>query len=272
MQRPYFRLIALIALAGLLSCSEPQMVLVLSPTQVTVRHADDILVIDDTLVRPVLYHNLPHFEELPVEESKAKFIGAVLPAILIAKFKIDSVRTEVMALTRKKKWTPADSALYRTQTERFRAKNISSLLDKMQTHPNSIVLAQAIVESGWGSSRFFQEANNLFGIWSYNTSEPRIAAGKSRNGTRIYLRKYDNISESIVDYFETVARARAYRHFREARKTTSEVATLVPHLQYYSERRDEYVEQLQTIIRQNDLTQYDRHQLDPAYFIPKTLP
>ena len=117
------------------------MVLVLSPTQVTVQHADDILVIDDTLVRPMLYHNLPHFEELPVEESKAKFIGAVLPAILIAKFKIDRVRTEVMALTRKKKWTPADSALYRTQTERFRAKNVSSLLDKMQTHPNSIVLA-----------------------------------------------------------------------------------------------------------------------------------
>ncbi|MEQ8584026.1 MAG: glucosaminidase domain-containing protein [Marinoscillum sp.] len=271
MQSLRFHLIPF-SLLGILACSEPPMVMVLSPTQVAVQHADDILVIDDTLVKPVLYHNLPHFEELPVEESKAKFIGAVLPAILIAKFKIDSVREEVKALTLKKKWNHKDSALYMAQSERFRAKSTASLLDKMRTHPNSIVLAQAIVESGWGSSRFFQEANNLFGIWSYNTSEPRIAAGKSRNGTRIFLRKYENISESIVDYFETVARAQAYRHFREARKNTNEVTSLVPYLRYYSERRDEYVEQLQTIIRQNDLTRYDGHQLDPAYFIAKTLP
>ena len=37
--------------------------------------------------------------------------------------------------------------------------------------PNSIVLAQAAIESGWGSSRFAQEYNALFGEYTYDNSK-----------------------------------------------------------------------------------------------------
>ena len=30
--------------------------------------------------------------------------------------------------------------------------------------PNELIVAQAVVETGWGDSRFANEANNLFGI------------------------------------------------------------------------------------------------------------
>ena len=33
-----------------------------------------------------------------------------------------------------------------------------------------MILAQSIIESGWGSSRFAQEGNALFGEWTWKTN------------------------------------------------------------------------------------------------------
>ena len=37
--------------------------------------------------------------------------------------------------------------------------------------PISLILAQSIIESGWGSSRFAQEGNALFGEWTWKTND-----------------------------------------------------------------------------------------------------
>ncbi|MEQ8473006.1 MAG: glucosaminidase domain-containing protein [Marinoscillum sp.] len=255
----------LIVMLLAMTCKEK--VIVLKTESVVITSPDDIVPLGDSTVAPILYQNIPSFEDLTVEESKQKFIAAVLPAILIAKYRLDKDREEVKLLVNKKEWTPKDSSFYNIQVARFDAKDSTGLLSRMQVHPNSIVLVQAIVESGWGSSRFFQEANNLFGIWSYHANEPRIKASLSRGENKIYLRKYADVSESITDYFETVGRSRAYRYFRKEREKTDDVSRLLPHLRYYSERRDDYVNQLKTIIAQNDLTQYDDYQIDSSYMV-----
>ena len=46
-------------------------------------------------------------------------------------------------------------------------KAIEILLLRVDVLPAAMVLAQAAVESGWGTSRFAEEANNLFGQWCY---------------------------------------------------------------------------------------------------------
>ena len=61
----------------------------------------------------------------------------------------------------------------------------------MKTHPYKYRLAQAAIESGWGTSRFYKEANNVFGIWSYSENELRIKAMEDREGKSVYVRKYD---------------------------------------------------------------------------------
>jgi len=43
----------------------------------------------------------------------------------------------------------------------------SKLLIKVNKIPISMILAQAIIESGWGSSRFAKEGNALFGEWTW---------------------------------------------------------------------------------------------------------
>lgn len=230
--------------------------------------SDDIIDVTDPLVQPILYKSIPRLDHLPVAEAKSKFISALLPAILIAKHRIEQDYNRVMLLDSADYWNTEDSAFYEFQLAKYEAEDMNILQRRMLTHPNSIVLAQAIVESGWGSSRFFQKANNLFGVWSYNSSEPRIKAKFSRGDTtQVYLRKYDDLSQSIEDYFRTVAKSRAYRKFRVEREQSDDLNDLLPHLKYYSERREEYVEQLATIIRQNKLTQYDHYQIDPRYFV-----
>jgi Bax protein len=134
--------------------------------------------------------------------------------------------------------------------------------------PNSIVLAQAAIETGWGQSRFFLEGNNVFGIWSYNADEPRLQAGIGRE-TPVYVRAYGDISESIHDYFETLGGARAYNGVRKARMETNDPFLLIPHLKYYSERRNWYVSQLRTMIEQNNFIKYDNYKLDPNHVVPE---
>ncbi|HCX21662.1 MAG: hypothetical protein CMB80_06180 [Flammeovirgaceae bacterium] len=260
-----------IVIIGLVSFACTKKEVVLKTKEVVLESPQQIFPLGDSTARPILYRNIPSFESLTVDQSKEKFIAAVLPAILVSKYRMEQDRNELKELIKKDEWTQADSSFFKLQVARFNTEDTTKLLSRMLTHPNSIVLAQAAVESGWGSSRFFQQANNLFGIWSYDPNEPRIEASYSRGDDKIYLRKYDDVSESITDYFETVGRSRAYRHFRSAREKTDNVQQLLPHLKYYSERRGAYVDQLRTIIRQNDLTQYDDYQIDPSFFVEQTI-
>lgn len=243
------------------ACKEGKKVIKIET--ISISETDEIILIEDSLVKPIVYQNLPNFETLERKEAKEKFIATVLPGILIAKFQLASDQERVHSLVEKKKWSIEDSAFYHQQMLRFKAKDIDNLLNRMETHPNSITLAQAAVESGWGSSRFFREANNLFGIWAYKADEPKILASQNN----VFLRKYEDISQSIEDYFVTLGRAKPYRAFREAKKETSNINELLPHLKYYSERGMAYIYQLENIIRQNDLTKYDKYQLDPEFIV-----
>ncbi|MCG8387160.1 MAG: glucosaminidase domain-containing protein [Cytophagales bacterium] len=244
-------------------CREKEKVL--APQVIVLSSTDGIVPLVDSLVRPVLYRQIPSLAGLPVKETKEKFIAIVLPAVLIARHHLATGQQRIRQLSKKKRWSAEDSAYYASQRQRFKAKNIFDLAMRMSTHPNSITLAQAAVESGWGSSRFFKEANNLFGIWAYTDKEPRIPA----NEGDVFLRKYDDIAQSIEDYFVTLGRARPYRAFRRAKADSATVDQLLPHLKHYSARGKAYTDQLKTIIDQNNMTQYDHYQIDPQYFIEK---
>jgi len=240
---------------------------VLTPVTVTVQKPSDIQMVKNGLAPALLYSNISGLDSLPLDEKKMRFISALLPAILVAKYQIDEKRAHFQSLLRSQDWSPSDSSFYLELSVTYRTNDTTALLSALHTHPNSIVLAQAAVESGWGNSRIFGEANNLFGIWSYRSSEPRIAASVKRGDQTIYLRKYNDISESISDYFVTIGRSRPYASFRNTRMTTDSVELLLPHLIYYSERREEYTEQLGSMIRFNELKRFDDYRLDSSYFV-----
>lgn len=236
-------------------------------TTIPVDSVSQIVTLSGILVKPYLYTNISGLEQLPVSEAKLKFVSAVLPAILIAKHEIESAKIKMKELQENSDWTDRDSILFLDLKLRYKAKDLDDLLNRIGTLPNSIVLAQAAVESGWGQSRFFRQGNNLFGVWSFNANEPRIAAGRTRQQKTIYLRAYRNISESIVHYFEILGSARAYNGLRKARLEKNDSFDLLPYLKNFSERRTAYTNQLRAVILQNEFTQYDQYKLDPEYLI-----
>jgi Bax protein len=237
----------ILVLAALSGCNRNKTYSVQTET-VRIKSTDQILPLERTSVKPVLYTNISGLDRLPVQEAKAKFISAVLPSILVAKQEIETLSVKIKVLKETKDWSAEDSVFFRETAGRYKAASIDDLILRIGTLPNSIVLAQAIVESGWGQSRFFLEGNNLFGIWSFKKDEPRIAAGRSRQGKTIYIRAYDDISKSIVHYFEILGSSSAYKSLRTTRLNTSDPFVLLPKLKNFSERRFAYTNQLKTVI------------------------
>ena len=216
-------------------------------------------------VLPYVYLSAIDLTGLEVSVKKQAFINLLLPSILIAKYKIAETRDSVLAIVNSKvPLSTAEDLFLKKLQKKYKSKSTIDLLSRMNTHPTSIVLAQAALESGWGTSRFYREANNIFGVWSYSVNDQRIKASESRDGTSVYVRKYASLPESIESYFKTLARG-PYSSFRKQREKTDDVYQLTPHLKVYSELKEEYVQRLERLIRFNDLEQYDTYKLRANY-------
>jgi len=133
-----------------------------------------------------------------------------------------------------------------------------ALLCALKPHPKSIAIAQAAMESAWGTSRFFKEANNIFGVWSTSPKQKRIAAGSKRGKQTIWLRKFDSLEEAVDEYYDLLSTKKAYRKFKALNcNDKNSVYTILQGLLPYSERGEAYVKGLASIIRHNNLTRYD---------------
>jgi uncharacterized FlgJ-related protein len=85
-----------------------------------------------------------------------------------------------------------------------------------QNVPREIIIAQAVIESAYGTSRFAKQGNNLFGVMTFNLDEPHLKPlgnKKSKFGAKIYQNK----CESVKDYIIVLNTGSAFNHFRELR-------------------------------------------------------
>mgnify|MGYP003149248258 CR=1 FL=1 len=77
----------------------------------------------------------------------------------------------------------------------------------------AISVAQAILESDWGQSRFATEANNFYGIIQTNETEPHIKSLDSD----VILKMYGNKCESVADYIALLNSSSAFKEYRDIR-------------------------------------------------------
>ena len=226
-----------------------------------IKTPEDIKIFTSKKIQPINYTNTISLNKLQVTEKKQKFFHMILPAILISKANLKIKRERVLSLIN----TPAgqmdedDIDFLETLYKKYKTKNNRELANRLRTHPVSIVLAQAAIESAWGESRFFKKGNNIFGMWSYNKNEPRIKASGNRNGKAIYVKKYANISDAIDDYFAVIGRG-AYKSFRKQRNITDNPLVLVNYLVNYCELSN-YPSKLRKFIVNNKLRKFDKFEL-----------
>ena len=75
-----------------------------------------------------------------------------------------------------------------------------------------LLLAQAALESGWGNSRFALEGRNLFGIRTYNLTEPHMLPSNNPKkwGVRVYMHECD----SVQHYIDILNNGSAFKEYR----------------------------------------------------------
>ncbi|HEC96618.1 MAG TPA: mannosyl-glycoprotein endo-beta-N-acetylglucosamidase [Nitrospirae bacterium] len=219
---------------------------------------------DCDTVKPVVYRSVVSLEGLTVDKRKAAFIKIVLPSILIARNNIEKKRKELLQIREKISRSIAlkdsEFSFLSDLSEKYRTNNINELLSRLNTHPPSIILAQAALESGWGSSRFFEEGNNIFGTWTFdNNSGIKAIKSEAR------LSRYDSTLQAVEDYLFNINVGWAYKDFRKKRTDTSHSLQLIKYLDNYSVLREEYVRRLNNVIRSTNLEIYDTCRIDPAF-------
>ena len=93
--------------------------------------------------------------------------------------------------------------------------NFTTPIDKRV--PIEMLVGQAVLESGWGTSRFAKEANNLFGIRVFKSTAPHLlplGVEKWQGwGVRVFKTKCDSVKE----YIRLLNEHPAYEDFRTMR-------------------------------------------------------
>jgi Bax protein len=136
------------------------------------------------------------------------------------------------------------------------------LLRKIDIIPSSLALAQAANESAWGESRFAQEANNLFGIWTYDETRG-LKPLKREQGKTHLIRIFDDVEQSVRYYMYTLNSHPAYQKLRLIRqqlRSSGQVIDghrLADGLEKYSAKGHSYVDLIRSLIRQNELVHLD---------------
>lgn len=228
--------------------------------------------------------SVPRSEALPdftayteVKAKKAAFFGYMLPLIKARNLYIQGQRQQLLALSERAQdiLSAQDSKeladladVYRLAgTDLSSADLVKELLVRVDTVPPSLALAQAAVESGWGTSRFAVQANNLFGQWCYKKGCGLVPSQRN-SGANHEVAKFANVSDAVDSYTRNINTHRAYKDLRRSRaalRADNETVTghiLAEGLLRYSERGEDYVHELQAVIRINKLLTYDESKVE----------
>lgn len=226
----------------------------------------------------IFVSTLPH--DLPADHAAAGrkeiFVAALLPIILRTNEAILADRKYLLRLAasgpietmpaQERHWLEALAGRYNLDRV-----DLALLKRRVDVVPPSLALAQAAEESGWGTSRFAQIGNAVYGqrTWGGHAGmTPHIRARGPGSDTRFQVRSFAGIEASVVAYVRNLNSGGAYADFRtrraELRRDGRPIdgLALAPTLQLYSTRGMAYVAGLAAIIRGNGLADFDRATLE----------
>lgn len=203
-----------------------------------------------------------------VSFKKSVFFKSVLPLVLQVNEQILEDRTRLKRIAKlaqdgetiaaeDRLWVAMMSKRYKTERGDYPA-----LLRRVDIIPPSLALAQAAKESGWGTSRFAQLGNALFGQWTWDEDQG-IEPVNRPEGSDHLVREFDTLLKSVEAYMLNLNRHRAYRELRSLRAGMRQRgeqidgSKLAGGLRRYSELGMEYVERIRSMIRYNQLLALD---------------
>lgn len=215
------------------------------------------------------------------ERKKSAFESILLPLVLRANERIILERTHIMHLQDKMKrienigardhnWLKSICKRYRLTVPEGKPTDslFENLLARVDVVPASLALGQAAIESGWGTSYFAQKGNALFGEWVWDESAPGIVPKRREDGKTHRIRAFRYLFDSVDSYMLNLNRNSAYRDLRARRLALRQQglpitgADLAPTLLKYSERGQDYVDDLLGLMRFNEYFRFDSARLE----------
>ena len=205
--------------------------------------------------------------------NKKNFVRTILPIILNENQKILSIRKELLNLKFKleenktldsfdvKNLKKLSKSYNINFDNKHKSEIIDTLLISVDVIPNSIVLAQAAIESGWGSSRFAREYNALFGQYTYD-NDAGVVPLKRNYGEKHLIKSFTSYDRSVQSYFRNINSHHAYKDFRKIRKIMrnrnnfSDTNLLVEQLNTYAEDEN-YIQTIKAVINKNKFNKLD---------------
>lgn len=229
------------------------------------QHSPSRVIGTDTVFGPA-----PNFASITdIPERKAAFFGYFIPIvehknarILEDRTRLEKVRadwqddetlsnTHQLYLTR---WLKR----YKIKEELGVAEQLAELDKRMNVIPPALAMAQAANESAWGTSRFARDGHNYFGQWCYRKGCGIVPSGRSASAKH-EVRKFKSPANSVDAYLRNLNTHRAYKKLRNIRAQLHNSGqpitgiALAEGLIKYSERGEEYVKELQAMMRNNKL-------------------
>ena len=209
----------------------------------------------------------PDFSKITdIKRRKALFIKTILPLALAVNDRLKKYRDTLIELDRpdrtltveERQWVKSIAKLHKSPDQMPR-----KLLSRIGPLPVDLIIAQAAVESGWGTSRFATEGNALFGQWTWKKGGGIIPLERE-DGKTYAVKSYPSLIESVWDYAHNLNTSNSYQKFREARAQRIRdglplnAIALIKNLKNYSQKGDAYIATLREVIKQNNLATFNQ--------------
>jgi len=202
-------------------------------------------------------------------EKKVAFFSFLYPRIVLANSRIlierdylDSLSQKNVLSKKEHAWLAAQAKRLRVDEEPGSPEQFALLRKRLDVIPPSLILAQAAYESAWGTSRFALRGNNLFGQWCFSKGCGLVPLSRAE-GANHEVATFASPYHSVRAYIQNLNRHGSYKGLRDTRLDDREAGdplsglALARGLISYSERGEEYVDEIRSMIRYNNLEFYD---------------
>lgn len=182
--------------------------------------------------------------------------------MLLERHYLDSLADKSELTDKERQWLDNQAERLRVDAETGSARQLTLLRKRLDVIPPSLIMAQAANESAWGTSRFATEGNNLFGQWCFTKGCGLVPTARGEDATH-EVASFSSPYRSVRAYIQNLNRHPTYQQLRELRhsdRNDNEALSgleLAGGLLGYSERGEDYVKEIRSMIRYNNLEFYD---------------
>ncbi len=203
-----------------------------------------------------------------IENRKELFIKITLPLIVQENKKLALLNKKIKFIKNKFNRISRDEAKFiKNLMEEYKEVTLDALLIKVDEIPVSLALAQAVIESGWGTSRFAYEGNALFGQYVWGQTTNGIIPNERETDAIYKIKSFNSLGDSVASYMKNLNTNYHYNDFRinrfvlRSNNLHLSGAYLAEYLFNYSIEQD-YITKVKNIIEMNNFEDFENLNID----------